>query len=177
MCDLESLKIDLKGLAGSDACFDYSLGDEYFEAIGVEEVKKGDVKVRLEVHKVTDRYFELSFHIEGRVAVVCDRCLDEMPQEVRADSRLCAKFGEEYSDDDDLVTVSENEGVLDVAWFVYEFIVLNLPVKHVHAPGKCNRAMLDKLEELSATRSSDGQEEAVDPRWSGLEKLKTIIKD
>lgn len=38
--------------------------------------------------------------------------------------------------------------------------------------------MIKALEEHSAARSSDGDEEKpVDPRWSELEKLKTIIKD
>jgi uncharacterized metal-binding protein YceD (DUF177 family) len=97
---------------------------------------------------------------------------------INTDNRLVVKFGEEYSEEDDLVTVDENEGIIDVAWFIYEFIVLNIPIKHVHAPGKCNPAMIKMLEEHSATRSSDGDEEdAIDPRWSELEKLKTIIKD
>ncbi len=61
---------------------------------------------------------------------------------------------------------------------IYEFIDLSVPIKHVHAPGKCNAVMTKKLQELSATRSSleDG-EEPVNPRWAELEKLKTIIKD
>ena len=59
-----------------------------------------------------------------------------------------------------------------------DFIALSIPIKHVHAPGKCNPAMIKALEEHSAARSSDGDEERpVDPRWSELEKLKTIIKD
>ena len=101
-----------------------------------------------------------------------------MDQDVESDDRLIVKFGEEYSEDDDLITVDEREGVLDVAWFIYEFIALNIPAKHVHTPGKCNAAMIKVLEEHSATRSSgENEEAAVDPRWNGLEKLKTIIKD
>jgi len=41
----------------------------------------------------------------------------------------------------------------------------------VHAPGKCNHAMTEKLEELSAARSSDEAGE-IDPRWSALKDLK-----
>ncbi len=58
------------------------------------------------------------------------------------------KFGEDYSEDDDLVTVAENEGILDVSWFIYEFIDLNIPIKHVHAPGKCNPAMIEMLKSI-----------------------------
>ena len=50
-----------------------------------------------------------------------DICLDDMDQTIETNDRLVVKFGEEYSEDDDLVTVAENEGILDVAWFIYEF--------------------------------------------------------
>ncbi|MFW5615904.1 MAG: DUF177 domain-containing protein, partial [Prevotella pectinovora] len=93
-------------------------------------------------------------------------------------NRLLAKLGEEYSDEDDIVTVEKDDAVLDTAWFVYESIALDIPIKHVHAPGKCNPAMIKALEEHSAARSSEEENEtAVDPRWSELEKLKSIIKD
>ena len=95
-----------------------------------------------------------------------------MNQPIDTTNRLVAKFGQEYSEDDDLVTVDENEGILDVSWFIYEFIVLNIPIKHVHAPGKCNRDMMKVLEEHSATRSGVEEEQKIDPRWSELLKLK-----
>jgi uncharacterized metal-binding protein YceD (DUF177 family) len=50
--------------------------------------------------------------------------------------------------------------------------VLAIPIKHVHAPGKCNDAMTKKLEELSATRSGDEDAADTDPRWAMLEQLK-----
>jgi uncharacterized metal-binding protein YceD (DUF177 family) len=60
-----------------------------------------------------------------------------------------------------------------MSWLIYEFIVLAIPIKHVHAPGKCNPAMSQVLEELSADRSSDEvSNQPIDPRWSALEKLK-----
>ena len=34
---------------------------------------------------------------------------------------------------------------INIAWFLYEFIALNIPMKHVHAPGKCNKGMVGKL--------------------------------
>lgn len=176
MCSLELLKIDLKELKEGLTSLEFSLGDAWFQSLDEADIKRGSVDVSINVRR-TENYFELSFHTEGIVNVPCDICLDDMEQPINCDNRLVAKFGEEYSEDDDLVTVAENEGILDVAWFIYEFIALNIPIKHVHAPGKCNPAMIKALEEHSATRSSDEGEEAIDPRWSGLEKLKTIIKD
>lgn len=177
MRDLKPFKIDLKALTDQVATYEFKLDDAYFEAIEAPDIQKGNLSVALSIRRMAGS-FEFTFHIRGFVIVTCDLCLDEMQQPIDTENKLMAKFGEEYSDDDDLIVVPEREGVLDISWFIYEFIDLSVPIKHVHAPGKCNAVMTKKLQELSATRSSleDG-EEAVNPRWAGLEKLKTIIKD
>lgn len=173
MCSLDSFDIDLKGLKDNETTFSFALNDEYFAAVEATEVAKGNAEVKAVVRKTADSFFELDFHIAGEVIVLCDRCLEEMPLAIETDGKLVAKFGEDDSDDGDLVVVNENDGVLNTAWFIYEFIALALPIKHVHAPGKCNRAMIDMLEEHSATRSSDVDDSSeIDPRWSALRDLK-----
>ena len=176
MCSLEQFKINLKDLKEGTTTLNFNIGDAWFASLEEDEIKRGNLSVALDVRR-TEGYFELDFHTEGTVVIPCDVCLDDMEQAINTDNRLIVKFGEEYSEDDDLITVAEDEGVLDATWLVYEFIALDIPIKHVHAPGKCNAAMIKALEEHSATRSSDEDGEAIDPRWSGLEKLKTIIKD
>lgn len=173
MCSSDSLNIDLKALKADDTHLVFSLADDYFSSLEGAEVSKGSVTVALDIHKTADRCFDLSFHISGQVAVACDRCLDEMEQGIDTSARLFAKLGDGYAEDDDLVTVDESSGTLNLAWFIYQFVVLGIPIKHVHAPGKCNRAMIQMLEEHSATRSGDGGRQlAMDPRWSELLKLK-----
>ena len=177
MYSLEPFKIDLAGLKEGDTAFAYDLDDAYFAAVEAPEVSRGCVHVSLTANR-SDGVFRLGFHIEGTVHVPCDICLDDMEQEISADNSLTARIGEEYSEDDDLVTVGKDDPVLDVSWFIYEFIALGIPIKHVHAPGKCNPAMIKLLEEHSAARSGEGDdEEPVDSRWSELEKLKTTLKD
>lgn len=172
MNSLESFKIDLKALPQNETVLQFKLDDDYFKVIDASEIQRGDLTVNLSIRR-TDDFFELNFHIEGIVHIPCDLCLEDMEQPIRTDNRLVAQFGEEYSEDDDLVTVAEDEGILDVAWFIYEFIDLNIPVKHVHAPGKCNPAMIEKLKEHSAARSGEEEEnDTVDPRWAVLKNLK-----
>ena len=172
MCSLESLKIDLKGLKEDAKVLEFDLDDAYFRAVDGPEISKGRVHVSLAIRKQSG-FFELLFHTEGTVIIPCDRCLDEMSQPIETDSRLAVKLGTEYSEDDDLVTIDENEGILDVAWFIYEFIALAIPIRHVHEPGMCNAAMIEALEEHSAARSSDEEgAEVIDPRWEALRKLK-----
>ena len=172
MSILEPLKIDLKGLDEGLTQFRFSLDDGFFEAVDAQEVRCGKVEATLRVQRL-DEVFTLDFHTEGIVTIPCDLCLDDMEQPVMTDNRLMVKFGEESDEDDDWIVVSEDEGVLDTSWFIYEFIALAIPIKHVHAPGKCNVAMTEKLKELSAARSSDVDDVAVvDSRWSALKNLK-----
>ena len=150
---------------------EFKLDDSYFKAIDAPDIQRGELSSSLSISR-TDDFFELNFHTEGIVHIPCDICLDDMEQSIETDDRLLVRFGEDYSEEDDLVIVAENEGILDVAWFIYEFIALNIPIKHVHAPGKCNPAMIEMLQEHSAARSGEEEEETVDPRWAALLKLK-----
>ena len=171
MCNIDSFKIDLKALPQGITNLELTLDDEYFKAIDAPDIQRGELVSHLSISR-TDDFFELNFHTEGVVHIPCDICLEDMDQEIMSDDRIVAKFGEDYSEDDDLVTVAENEGILDVAWFIYEFIDLNIPIKHVHAPGKCNPAMIEMLNRHSAARSGEEEEQPVDPRWAALLKLK-----
>ena len=124
--------------------YQYQLDNLFFAELDAPEVQKGKVDVTLKVRK-TSGVYQLDFHTEGHVVVICDRCLDEMVQPIETDDRLRVKLGAEYSEDDDMVVVPEEDGYINVAWFIYEFIALSIPMKHVHAPGKCNKEMVDKL--------------------------------
>ena len=175
MCSLEFLKIDLKSLKEEETSLEFDLDDNYFGALDDAEVKKGSLHVSVSIRKATG-FFELLFHTVGTVIIPCDRCLDDMALPVETDNRLIVKLGSEYSEEDEVIVVSENEGILDMSWLIYEFVALVIPIRHVHAPGKCNAAMTKTLEELSADRSSDEESnQETDPRW---EKLKALnIKD
>jgi|LAHS01.1.fsa_nt_gb uncharacterized metal-binding protein YceD (DUF177 family) len=172
MSNLEDFKIDLLDLSDGTHVIDLELDDDYFEAIDAPVVRRGSLHTLLTVSRV-ENFFDLDFHTEGSIIIPCDLCLDDMEQAIATDNHLVVKLGKGYSEDDDLVTISEDEGILDVSWFIYEFIELNIPLRHVHAPGKCNPAMTKILEEHSAARSGDGDgEQAVDSRWEALLKLK-----
>ena len=171
--DLETLKIDLKGLNEGVNYLEFDLDDTYFKAIDAPEVSQGKVRVLLDITRTGNDFFTLDFHETGVVMVPCDICLDPMEQSIDITQRLEVKLGTENSEEDDLVMVAEDEGILDITWYLYEFIALAIPIKHVHAPGKCNPAMIRTLEEYSATRSGqEGNETPMDPRWEALLKLK-----
>jgi len=172
MDSLETWKIDLNALKEGDNSLQFHADNHFFEQTEGSEIRGGDVQIDVKAYR-RGRVFELDFHTFGTIVIGCDICLDDMQQEVDGQNRVIAKFGKEESIDDDLIMIDENEGMLDISWLVYEFIALDIPIKHVHTPGKCNPAMIKKLKEHSANRSGDEDEEiAIDPRWSKLKELK-----
>ena len=192
MGKFEKYRIDLKGMKENHAHYDFLLDNAFFAAIDSPELQKGKVTVQVDVKK-TAQAFELSFNSQGTVVVLCDRCLDEMDQEISSTDKIFVKFGAEYADEgDNLIIVPEDEGDINVAWIMYEYIALALPMKHVHAPGKCNKTMSGKLNKYLRTSADDMDEmepvddsaedesnivsdeendKPIDPRWSELQKL------
>ena len=173
MCSLERFKIDLKALTEDVTPLEWELDDQYFQTLEGAQLQQGSLHVSGSIRKAVG-FFELVLHADGTVQVPCDRCLDPMAQPIETDLRAVVKLGEEYTEDDEVITVPEADAVLDTAWLIYEAIVLAVPIQHVHQPGDCNDAMMRKLQELSAARSSDADAtEDIDPRWSALLKLKS----
>lgn len=178
--------IDLKNLTPGVHEYQYLLENKFFVDIDGTEVQKGKVNVNLTV-KRTSLMFEMNFTLEGTVIVPCDRCLDDMELPIETNNRLVVKFGKEYSEEsDEVVVIPEEEGAINLAWFLYEFIALAIPMKHVHAPGKCNKAMSSKLKKHTARGSVMGEEmdddeslslddddnsSPSDPRWDALKGL------
>ena len=158
--------VDLKNLSPGVHELEYLLENKFFVDIDGTEVQKGKVKVHLTV-KRSSMMFEMNFQIEGVVVVPCDRCLDDMEIPIDTHNRLVVKFGKEYAEEsDEVVVIPEEEGAINLAWFLYEFIALAVPMKHVHAPGKCNKAMSSKLKKHTA-RSSDETEDDFEDDMGG----------
>ena len=175
---------------GHSEAFEYRLDNEFFANIDGPEVQRGKVDVTLGV-KRTATVFELKFHLSGVIYIPCDRCLDDMEHFIDTDEELFIKLGHEYIEEsDNMLTIPENDGELNVAWFLYEFIALTIPIKHVHPYGKCNKEMSERLQKMSAKRIDDDddieedmpdfindattqeEEQPTDPRWDALKKLK-----
>ena len=172
MCNLELFKINLKALKQDETPLQWELDDRFFQQLEGAQLQCGSLHVSGSIRKAVG-FFELQLHTVGTVEVTCDRCLDLMAQPISAENQLTVKLGSTDSEEDDTIVVSEDEGILDCAWLVYETIALAIPIQHVHAPGKCNPAMTQVLEELSADRSGDeASSQAVDPRWEKLKNLK-----
>lgn len=183
MSKFELYNVVLKDLSTETRVYEYVLDDVYFKKIDSPEVQKGTVNAKVTVQKKPNS-FELNFVLDGVVMVPCNRCLDDMEQPISYKEKLQVKFGAHFSEEDEVVIVPESEGAINVAWFLYEFIVLNIPIKHVHGPGECNKTMVTKLKKHIARSKDDDdsdidfdddeleiEDTTIDPRWDGLQNI------
>jgi uncharacterized metal-binding protein YceD (DUF177 family) len=183
----DKYRIDLKGMQADMETYEFLPDNLFFADIDGPEVQKGKLKVLLSVKKSL-RAFELNFQIEGSVYVPCDRCLDDVELPINTSDNLVVKFGHEHGGEgDNIIIVPESEGDINVAWLIYEFIALAIPMKHVHAPGKCSKAVIGKLTKHLRTSAGDDDSEddisddviaddeetesSTDPRWNELKKI------
>ena len=188
MSKFEQYNIVLKDISTEIHNFEFDLDDVYFKKIDSPEVQKGKVKAKVSVKKILSIY-ELNFQLDGTIIIPCDRCLDDMELTIRYKEKLQVKFGTTFSEEDEIVIVPESDGGINIAWFLYEFIVLNIPIKHVHAAGECNKTMVTKLKTHITRKKSDDDDDdnslmeldddddfstdetRTDPRWEGLPNI------
>ena len=154
---LDGYTVDLKGMADDTVSYRWQAGDDFFSAVQGQEIRHGQLDVALRVKRTSGAY-ELEFQLRGGVEVTCDRCLEAMTQPIDALCTLKVVMGEEYADDGDVVTIPERDGTINVAWNIYEFAALQIPLRHVH-------------EACSLTPTLSEGEGEMDPRWAELKKI------
>jgi uncharacterized metal-binding protein YceD (DUF177 family) len=183
-------KVDLKGMQEDVQNYEYSLDNQFFINVSGEDVQKGRINVKLTVTK-RKGFFDFAFVLSGVAVIPCDRCLEDMDLLIETTAHLVVKFGKDYAEEsDEIVVIPESEGVINLAWFLYEFVALAIPIKHIHAPGKCNKQMTSKLkkhltkseedddmfdadiDDIIITDDGNSDDRDIDPRWDALKGFK-----
>ena len=181
MRKLAAFTIPFVGLKQGQHEFDFDIDREFFEHFEYDEFNSSDVKVVLQFEKKSTM-MELTFNAAGRVNIDCDLTNEPYDQAIEGILRLVVKFGDEFNDDnEELLILPHGEFQLNVAQYIYELVVLSVPLKRVHPgvlDGTLSSEMLEKLEELSPKEAGELKEiedqEEIDPRWN---KLKNLLND
>ncbi|MGQ1889377.1 YceD family protein [Thermophagus sp. OGC60D27] len=172
--------IAFKGLKAGKHVFEYELKDPFFELFEQPQIETGELAATVELTK-HQSFLELTFRIDGFVGSQCDRCLELMQVPIFYEGTLFVKFGETYDEpDEDIIVLPHEDHKLNIARYMYEYIVVSIPVRHVHpdkddgTPG-CDPEMLDCLNDYVVEEDNFHQEEnsgdQIDPRWNELKKL------
>lgn len=167
--------VQFVGLAIGKHEYEFEVTDKFFESFDYSEIKQGKIKVDLSLLKQSSM-MSLEFAISGTVKVPCDLCTEEFDLPISGDYKLIVKVGGNDSQDenDDIITIAANEHELDLSQYIYEYIMLSLPIKRVHPLDKkgkstCDPEMIEKVKKYLVDDSGDDKS---DPRWEGLKGIK-----
>lgn len=179
MKDLKEFDISFIGLKDGIHQFDYKIEKEFFDFFEYEEFYNAEVHVALSFLK-KPTMFELNFECKGWVEVSCDVTNEQFQQPIDTSIELIVNFGDEYNDEnEELLIIPHSEFRLNVAQYIYEAIVLAVPIKRIHPgvnDGSLQSEVLEKLKEfevqIEEIESKEDTNKEIDPRW---DKLKNIL--
>lgn len=177
MKDLKDFDISFRGLKDGLHQFEYEIEKEFFDFFNYDEFYNSTVKVILSFLK-KPTMFELNFNCNGWVEVNCDVTSELFQQPIKSSIDLIVNFGDEFNDEnEDLLIIPHSEFKLNIAQYIYEAIVLSVPIKRIHPgvnDGTLESIVLDKLKELEIKIEEEQQEDDthkdIDPRWDKLKE-------
>ncbi len=171
-------EIAWQGLKPGPHTYVYDIDDRFMEEREVDEsFSNWDARITLIFDK-HESFFMCHFDVDGHVTVPCDRCGDDFELRLWDEFNLVIKLtGEDdgnIEDEDDVAFIPRSETVIDIRDWLYEFLLLSVPLQHIHPDdgnGKsgCNPAALNLLDKLSEPPEPDKNQ-----LWKGLETLKDI---
>jgi uncharacterized metal-binding protein YceD (DUF177 family) len=150
----------------------FDIDGEFFKNYGNVEFEDSKFNIAVTAQQVEDSII-LGVKIVGEVVVECDRCCMPLlvPMEITENILLLKEEDNTEDNDEDLVIfISEGTTVVDITDFVYDFIVLSLPMQNIHPDDEdgnstCDASQLEVLEKYN-------KKNRIDPLWDDLKKIK-----
>jgi len=171
----KEFSIPFSGLKQGRHNFEYTIDNAFFESFGYDEFNGANIVLNVALKKMSTM-LEFEMEATGTVNVDCDLTSEPYDQPISAELELVVKFGDEYNDDDDdILIVPHGAHQVDIAQYIYEMLVLAVPLKRIHPgvlDGSLQSEALKKLEELQPKDTIENKKEN-DPRWDELKKLLT----
>ncbi len=178
MKELKKYNIPIGSLEDKSYELDFESGDAFFEAMEQEMIQHGSFKTHLVLTKSASM-IQLNFHIQGILGLICDRSLDPFDEPIDIREQLFLKFSdhnEELTDEIELILWETQQ--INIARYLFDFIVLSLPMKKLHPRFREEEDGADETLEgkvIYRSEPSDSKDETngppIDPRWESLRKL------
>lgn len=168
---LGDYEIQFSGLKEGMHEFDFDVPPGFFEHFNNPDYPGGRLKVKIMLDR-KPQMLTLNFSLEGFVRITCDRCLEKFDYPVSTQEMIFVKFGDRQEEiNDQVIVIPREESRINVAQFIFEFAILNLPMQRIHPDDEtgssgCDAEMLSRLK-----KHSSGKIEQTDPRWDILQKI------
>ena len=174
MDTLKDYTIQFVGLKIGKHSFTYHIDNKFFDNFQYRDFK--DIKCKVDVELVKKAtLLEFHFSIDGIATFNCDITNEPFDKEISNTLDLIVKFGEEYdNDNEEIIVLAYSDFQFNVAQYIYEAIILALPIKRSHPgieDGTLKSEVLEKLKELEIKEQIE-----IDPRWDKLNELLTSKK-
>ena len=174
MDTLKEYDIQFVGLKLGKHSFTYSIDDTFFKEFQYDDFQSIHCKVDILVIKKAT-LIEFHFSANGKATLLCDRSNEPFEQTITNTLDLILKFGDTFNDEDETILIlPHSEYQVNIAQYIYETIILALPVKRTHPgllDGSLQSKVLDKLKEFELKK-----DKRTDPRWDKLNELLTSKK-
>ena len=177
MNDLKEFLVPFAGLKLGKHQFDYQIDNTFFKNFDYDEFNDVSVKVDIVLEKKSTM-LELEIKHKGTVNVPCDVSGEEFDLPIKGKLKLLVKFGDDFNDEnEELLVLPHGEFQVNVAQYIYESIILSVPLRRIH-PGVKDGSLSDVIEKLESLSPKENKKEEqqnndIDPRWENLKKLLT----
>ncbi len=178
MDKIKEFLIPFIGLKLGKHHFDFQISNAFFENFDYHDFNNSNIKVNVVLEKKST-LLELVFKHKGTVNVPCDMTNEEFDLPIKGNMKLIVRFGDVYNNDnEELLIIPHGEFQINIAQYIYEMIVLSVPLRRIHPgvkDGSLNTETLAKLKELTIKelKNENTKEENIDPRWDKLKQLLT----
>ncbi|MBK6932508.1 MAG: DUF177 domain-containing protein [Saprospirales bacterium] len=162
--------IPIQGLKTGIHRLKYTLDRAFFRHFDDSPVEDGNVEVGVELDKRPDMLL-FDFKIDGYSNAECDRCTAAIHLPLQDERQLVVKYGDaEGEEEDEVVFISREASVFNLAPYLYEFTILALPITNTYdcqndPEPPCNFDVLKYLE-------NNADEGKSNPVWDALKGLK-----
>ncbi len=147
-----SNKIEIKysGLKLGNHQFYYTLDNIFFEEFQNEEILGADIKLKVEIEK-HDKMLEVSVDWDGYLVMPCDICCEDLKVKAKGTQLVVVKINDFIveDDDDEIINVLSSDYKVDITNFVYDSIILSIPLRKVHGEageGECDKDIIEIIE-------------------------------
>ena len=165
MAGRRDFAIAFVGLKPGTHSFEFEIDDLFFEAFGSQDFNNAKVKIQMELEKNTG-FMLLKFEVGGTVEVVCDRCGNRLPMDLWDEFEMLVKMTDEpeamneTEENPDVFYISRTESHLNVKNWIYEFVILSIPMQKMCAEADmggsyCNKEVLERLAKMNPKPAKD----------------------
>ena len=169
--------IGMSGLALIMSGLGYKVqGSDIADNKNIERLIENKIRVFLNHKKENIKkttVLELHMIGSGLANINCTLSNEPFDFEVNSKMKLLLKFGDKYDDsNDELIILPHGSHTVELDQFLYEMIVLSMPIRNVHPgidDGSLKSDNLNRLKDFDINKEKSSN---FDPRWDKLKKLK-----